>query len=75
MSFCIAEDNSGLFGWSLLAADGECLAESARFPSHEEAARAAHVARANAGSASIEDQVADVPPAYLAAGRETVETT
>jgi uncharacterized protein YegP (UPF0339 family) len=54
MKFLVFEDNGGDYGWTLVAADGRRLAESARFASYQEATRAAGEARAGAGSAPIE---------------------
>ena len=70
MKFLIFEDNSGDYRWTLAAASGERLAQSARFASYEEATRAARIARAGAASAPIEDHAADGGTANLSARRK-----
>ena len=70
MKFLIFADNSGDYRWTLVAAGGERLAQSARFASSEEATRAARIARAGAASAPIEDHAADGGTTNLSARRK-----
>ena len=70
MKFLIFEDNGGDYCWTLVAASGERLAQSMRFASHQEAIRAARIARAGAASAPIEDHAADTRTADLSSRRK-----
>ena len=70
MKLLIFEDNGGDYCWTLVAASGERLAQSARFASYQEATRAARIARAGAASAPIEDHAADSGTADLSARRK-----
>ena len=75
MKFRIFEDNGGDYCWTLLAAGGERLAQSMRFASYQEAARAACIARAGAASAPIEDHTADIRTVDRAARRKDRDQT
>ena len=65
MKLLIFEDNGGDYCWTLVAASGERLAQSARFASYQEASRAARIVRAGAASAPIEDHAGDSGTADL----------
>jgi uncharacterized protein YegP (UPF0339 family) len=54
MKFLIGEDNGGGYHWTIVAASGETLVQSASFASYDEAKRAAHVVQGGAASASFE---------------------
>ena len=73
MRFVVREDDGGGYRWTLVAGDGERIAQSSRFSSYQEAARAARIARAGAGAATIEERPADNPPVDLAARRHMVK--
>jgi uncharacterized protein YegP (UPF0339 family) len=51
MSFLVFEDNGGDYCWSILGGDGESLAQSRSYATHDDAASAARVVRDGAGSA------------------------
>jgi uncharacterized protein YegP (UPF0339 family) len=66
MEFLIVEDNGGHFHWTLLGRDGNNLARSPSYASHEDAEDAALVVLAGAGSARLDRRAAtdsslDVP--------------
>jgi uncharacterized protein YegP (UPF0339 family) len=54
MEFLIVEDNGGMFQWKLRDGEGNSLARSPRFVSHEQAQDAARVVLAGAGSARLD---------------------
>jgi uncharacterized protein YegP (UPF0339 family) len=54
MTFLVFEDNSGGYHWTIVAASGESLVQSASFASYEDAKQAARVVHAGAASASFE---------------------
>jgi uncharacterized protein YegP (UPF0339 family) len=54
MTFRVFEDNGGRYHWTIAAAGGERLVESASFTSYEDAKQAARVVHAGASSASFE---------------------
>ena len=60
--FLLSEDNGGSYCWTILGPDGESLAHSRRYATHEEAAQAALVVREGAGTARLETgQAPDLP--------------
>ena len=67
MKFLVFEDNGGDYRWTLVVAGGEHLAQSGRFSPYQEAIGAAHIARAGAASAVIEDHHADTVPNDMSA--------
>lgn len=58
MEFLIVEDNGGKYHWTLLDREGNSLARSPRFVSHEQAEDAARVVLAGAGSARLDRRAA-----------------
>ena len=58
MEFLIVEDNGGKYQWTLLDREGNSLARSPRFVSHEQAEDAARVVLAGAGSARLDRRAA-----------------
>jgi uncharacterized protein YegP (UPF0339 family) len=50
MEFLVFEDNGGAYHWTIVAAGGETLAQSASFTSYDDAERAAR--RVHEGAAS-----------------------
>jgi uncharacterized protein YegP (UPF0339 family) len=54
MTFRVFEDNGGRYRWTIVAAGGESLVQSASFASYEDARQAARVVHAGAASASFE---------------------
>jgi uncharacterized protein YegP (UPF0339 family) len=54
ITFLVFEDNGGSYCWTLLGTDGESLAQSRPYATHEEAAHAARAVRDGAGSARFE---------------------
>jgi uncharacterized protein YegP (UPF0339 family) len=71
MKFLVFEDNGGGHHWTIVAANGEPLVQSASFASYEDAKQAARVVHAGAGSASFEHLAGDTAPRGLAARRHT----
>jgi uncharacterized protein YegP (UPF0339 family) len=71
MKFVLFEDNAGGYHWTIVAASGETLVQSASFASHEEAKQAARVVHGGAATASLEPLAGDIPPVELVAGRTT----
>lgn len=59
MEFLIVEDNGGDYHWTLLDRDGDSLARSPSFASHEHAEAAARVVLAGAGSARLDLRAAN----------------
>jgi uncharacterized protein YegP (UPF0339 family) len=70
MKFLVFEDNGGGYHWTIVAASGKRLVQSARYASYEDANQAAHVVHAGAASASIEPLSGSTPPVDLLARRE-----
>ena len=50
ISFLVFEDNGGDYCWSIVGSDGESLAQSRPYATHDDAASAASVVRDGAGS-------------------------
>ena len=50
ITFLVSEDNGGDYSWTILGSDGESLAQSKRYATHDDAAHAARVVREGAGS-------------------------
>ena len=50
ISFLVFEDNGGDYCWSIVGGDGESLAQSRPYATHDDAASAASVVRNGAGS-------------------------
>lgn len=71
MKFVVFEDNGGGYHWTIVAAGGESLVQSASFASYEDAKEAARVVHAGAASASFEHLTGDTPPGDLVARRDT----
>jgi uncharacterized protein YegP (UPF0339 family) len=71
MKFVIFEDNGGAYHWTIIAAGGETLVQSATFASYEEAKQAARIVHRRAASASFEHLAGGIPPVDLATRRET----
>jgi uncharacterized protein YegP (UPF0339 family) len=69
MKFVVFEDNAGGYHWTIVAASGETLVQSASFGSHEEAERAARIVHGAAASASLESLADGTPPVELVAAR------
>jgi uncharacterized protein YegP (UPF0339 family) len=53
MEFLVFEDNGGGYRWTIIAASGEDLVQSARFASYDVAKHAALVVHAGTASASL----------------------
>jgi uncharacterized protein YegP (UPF0339 family) len=71
MKFLVDEDNGGGYHWTIVAASGEPLVQSASFASYEEAKQAARIVHRGASQAWFEDRSVDTPPVELAARRDT----
>jgi uncharacterized protein YegP (UPF0339 family) len=71
MKFLVFEDNGGGYHWTIVAATGETLVESASFASYEEAGHAARIVHAGAASASFENRAPGTPPVAISARRGT----
>lgn len=54
MTFLVFEDNGGRYRWTIVAAGGKSLVQSASFASYEEARHAARLVHTGAASASLE---------------------
>ena len=54
IAFDVFEDNSGSYCWTILGSDGESLAHSRPYPTHEQAADAVGVVRDGAGTARFD---------------------
>jgi uncharacterized protein YegP (UPF0339 family) len=67
MKFVVFEDNAGDYHWTIVAASGETLVQSAGFASHQEAEQAARIVHGGAASASLESLADDTPPVELVA--------
>ena len=52
ITFLVSEDNSGDYSWTILGRDGESLAQSRPYATHDDAEHAARVVREGAGSSS-----------------------
>jgi uncharacterized protein YegP (UPF0339 family) len=70
MEFLVFRDNGGSYRWTIVAANGEQLAQSPSFGSYEDARDAAGRVRDGAGSAQLEDHEAAAIPVDLSARRE-----
>lgn len=66
LTFLVFEDNGGSYHWTLLGTDGESLARSRPYATHEEAAHAALVARDSSGTARLETGRAHLPTDLVA---------
>jgi uncharacterized protein YegP (UPF0339 family) len=51
MTFLVFEDNGGDYCWTILGSDGESLAHSRPYPTHDDAAHAARLVHDGAGVA------------------------
>lgn len=71
MKFLVVENNGGGYHWTIVAATGETLAQSASFATYGDAKQAARFVRGGAASASFEHLAGETPPVDLAARRET----
>lgn len=71
MKFVVYEDNGGGYHWTIVAASGEPLVQSASFASYEEAKQAARIVHRGASQASFEDCPAETPPDDLPARCDT----
>ena len=69
LTFLVFEDNGGSYHWTLLGPDGESLAHSRPYATHEEAAHAALVARDSSGTARLDSGRAPDLPVDLVARR------
>ena len=69
LTFLVFEDNGGSYHWTLLGNDGESLARSRPYATHEEAAHAARVVRDRSGTARLETGRAPDLPTDLVARR------
>jgi uncharacterized protein YegP (UPF0339 family) len=72
--FLVFEDNGGGYHWTIVAASGESLVQSASFASYEDAEQAARVVRAGAASVSFEhraDAAGAIPPVDRAGPRQS----
>lgn len=69
ITFLVFEDNGGSYHWTLLGTDGESLAHSRPYTTHEEAAHAALAARDSSGTARLETGRAPELPIDLVARR------
>jgi uncharacterized protein YegP (UPF0339 family) len=50
ITFLVSEDNGGDYSWTILGGDGESLAQSKPYATHDDAANAARLVREGAGS-------------------------
>jgi uncharacterized protein YegP (UPF0339 family) len=71
MTFLVFEDNGGGYHWTIVAASGEPLVQSASFALYEDAKQAARIVHAGAASASFEHLEGDIAPVDLVARRDT----
>jgi uncharacterized protein YegP (UPF0339 family) len=71
MKFLVFEDNGGGYHWTIVAASGETLVQSASFATYEDAKQAARIVHGGAASASFENLAGDTPPVDLTARRGT----
>jgi uncharacterized protein YegP (UPF0339 family) len=71
MKFLVFEDTGGGYHWTVVAASGETLVQSASFATYEDAKQAARIVHRGAASASFEHLAGDIPPVDLAVRRET----
>ena len=69
ITFLVFEDNGGSYSWTVLGPDGESLARSRPYATHEEAADAARVVRDGAGFARFDASAATDLPIDLVARR------
>ena len=69
MEFVVFEDNGGRYHWRIVAGNGEILAQSERFASHEDAEQAAGHVRDGPASASFTSRAGGNGPVDLAARR------
>ena len=69
ITFRVFEDNGGSHHWTLLGNNGESLAHSRPYATHEQAAHAAGVVRDGAGTARLETGRAPGLPTDLLARR------
>ena len=59
LEFLVHQNNGGDYHWEIVGGDGESLAQSGSFASHDEAARAARCVYDRAGSARFELHLAE----------------
>jgi uncharacterized protein YegP (UPF0339 family) len=59
LEFLVHQDNGGYYHWEIVDEQGESLAKSGRFASHDEAERAARCVQDGAGSARFELHLAE----------------
>jgi len=69
ITFRVVEDNGGSHHWTLIGTDGESLAQSRPYATHEEAAHAALVVRDGASSARFKASATVDRPVDLVARR------
>ncbi len=69
-TFFVSEDNGGRYRWTLVGPDGDSLAHSTRYATHEEAAHAVRIVRDGAGTAQFSDAAAPDLPVDLLARRD-----
>jgi uncharacterized protein YegP (UPF0339 family) len=70
MEFLVFEDNSGAYRWTIVAGDGEMLAQSGGFTSRDRAEQAAQCVRDRAGSARLDRGAGEVRLLDGAVGRD-----
>jgi uncharacterized protein YegP (UPF0339 family) len=70
MEFLLFQDNGGAYHWTIVAGDGETLAQSGSFASYDHAEQAAHHVRDGAASARFDRSPGEVSPVDLAARRD-----
>jgi uncharacterized protein YegP (UPF0339 family) len=70
MEFLIFQDNGGAYHWTIVAGDGETLAQSGSFASYNHAEKAAHHVRDGVASARFDRSAGEVSPVELAAHRD-----
>jgi uncharacterized protein YegP (UPF0339 family) len=69
MEFVTFEDNGGRYHWTIVAGNGEILAQSDGFASYQDAEQAARHVRDGAASASFKSRAGGNKPVDLAARR------
>lgn len=69
LTFLVFEDNGGDYYWTILGRDGDSLARSRPYATHDDAAHAARVLRDGAGSARFELPAGPERPVDLVARR------
>jgi len=70
ITLLVFEDNGSDYRWMILGSDGEGLAHSKPYATHEDAAHAARVVRDGAGSARFDAGAAPGRPVDLSARRD-----